>query len=209
MSFADDYFAMLEDWKQLPKYQMERRIDSLVGFVLPHLLRRELEIEAKVVIPELPMRIHSIESPAGNEPEDNRSMNIDFYVLGSGGENLFIEFKSDSRSRRSRQDEFLVKAAHAGMGVILDGILQIRESTKHKRKYDFLLEQLRQHGLITSSAATPKQDQIRVVYLQPRVLDGHGAEEVLTFEQLARVVELEFSDEAFLMRFASSLREWA
>jgi hypothetical protein len=208
MSFADDYFAMLEDWKQLPKYQMERRIDSLVGFVLPALLRRELGVEATVVIPELPLRKDSIEPPAPGQTQSNHSVNVDFYVLGRGGENLFIEFKSDSRSRRTEQDDYLLAAQRAGMRVVLDGIRQIRAATAQKKKYEVLLEKLRGCGLLEGLTPTPKQDQIRVIYLQPRALDGHDGEENLTFNQLADTIETEFAEEAFLVRFAQSVRSW-
>jgi len=36
----DEYFATLEDWKRLPAYKLETRVDSLVGFALPTVIER-------------------------------------------------------------------------------------------------------------------------------------------------------------------------
>jgi len=34
----NEYFKMMEDWKRLPAYKAEPRIDSLVGFYLPEIV---------------------------------------------------------------------------------------------------------------------------------------------------------------------------
>ena len=35
----NDYFKTLEGWKRLPAYKLETRIDSIVGFALPKIIK--------------------------------------------------------------------------------------------------------------------------------------------------------------------------
>ena len=54
------YFDMLIDWKQLPAYKLEPRIDSLVGYYLPDILNEFLGEKIVGGIPELPLRLGTI-----------------------------------------------------------------------------------------------------------------------------------------------------
>lgn len=60
MSIINSYFDLLEDWKLLPAYKLETRIDSLIGFALPQILEQALGVKIGHVIPELPLRKGSI-----------------------------------------------------------------------------------------------------------------------------------------------------
>ena len=117
-----EYFDMLEDWKRLPAYKLEVRIDSLVGFALPKVLELRFGLRTKKIIPELPIRLGTVHPKHDGKPFADRSYKVDFYVRTECEQNLFIEFKSDSGSRRGKQDEYLQLSAQAKMGAIVDGI---------------------------------------------------------------------------------------
>jgi hypothetical protein len=54
------YFEMLKDWKMLPAYKVEPRIDSLIGHYLPKIITDFLGVESIGMIPELPIRLATI-----------------------------------------------------------------------------------------------------------------------------------------------------
>jgi hypothetical protein len=56
----NEYFEMMKDWKKLPAYKAEPRIDSLVGFYLKDALTDFLGVEIIGIIPELPIRLATV-----------------------------------------------------------------------------------------------------------------------------------------------------
>ena len=61
----NDYFGMLADWKKLPAYKAEPRIDSLVGFFLPRFIGDYFNINVTGTIPELPIRSATVKKEIG------------------------------------------------------------------------------------------------------------------------------------------------
>lgn len=51
MRLINEYFDMLEDWKRLPAYKLEVRIDSFIGFALPQVIESIYGFKTKVIIP--------------------------------------------------------------------------------------------------------------------------------------------------------------
>ena len=75
-----DYFATLEDWKMLPAYKLEPRIDSLVGFSLTKISERLTGFPYRTVIPEFPIRLGTIDSSLEGTDLGQLSDKVDFYL---------------------------------------------------------------------------------------------------------------------------------
>ena len=76
------YFDMLIDWKQLPAYKLEPRIDSLVGYYLPDILNEFLGDKIVGMIPELPLRKGTLYPELEGSRQADLSTKVDFYALG-------------------------------------------------------------------------------------------------------------------------------
>ena len=107
MNTLTRYFATLRDWKHLPAYKAETRVDSIVGFALPQILEHARGLKVATVIPELPLRIGSVQPQHAEARFANKSYKVDFFVVTECGRNILIEFKTDSGSRRDGQDGYL------------------------------------------------------------------------------------------------------
>ena len=81
-SMVNEYFEMLEDWKLLPAYKLEPRIDSLVGFALQTASADLLDVQCKILIPELPIRLGTVHPQHEGTTLENRSYKVDFYIRG-------------------------------------------------------------------------------------------------------------------------------
>ena len=204
-----EYFDMLEDWKRLPAYKLEVRIDSLVGFALPRVIELKYGLHTKIIIPELPIRLGTVHPEHEGKNFCERSYKLDFYIRTTCGHNLFIEFKSDSGSRREEQDDYLQRAAKVKMKAIVEGILQISKVTSFKQKYAHLLEKLRQVQLIDEATALIDSEDIRIIYIQPKRLERDLGKEVIEYVQLADYIQRGFPDSEFMKRLSVSLQKWA
>ena len=76
MSTISDYFATLRDWKRLPAYKAETRVDSIVGFALPQVLSYARDLSVAVVVPELPLRIGSVQPEHAEAKFANKSFKV-------------------------------------------------------------------------------------------------------------------------------------
>ena len=83
-------FPTFDDWRHLPTYQLERRVDVFFGLLLPEIVETEFGIERKYleVIPEFPLRKGTLEECSVNtgrrddkRNRDNRSTKVDFAVF--------------------------------------------------------------------------------------------------------------------------------
>lgn len=206
----DKYFDMLEDWKLLPAYKLEPRIDSLVGYALQTASADLLDVQCKILIPELPIRLGTVHPQHVETHLENRSYKVDFYIRGQKGENVFIEFKTDSESIRDEQIGYLAEAEEVRMKAIVEGILKLHKATQHKQKYEHLLNKLSMGGLIDSkNQAQIADEEIRIVFVQPRIVDGGKQEDVFDFKELSKSIRQSFPEERLMMRLANSLELWA
>lgn len=205
----NEYFDLLEDWKLLPAYKLEMRIDSLVGFVLAEISSEIFEVETKVLVPELPLRKGTLYPKFDKTVSANRSYKVDFYIRGMEGENLFIEFKSDSGSIREDQDEYLQISRKRKMKKIVQGILKLWGKTRQKAKYNHLLEKLIEGGLIDESNSLLIEDEeIQIKYIKPSTSIDDEPSEVVNFKLLAESIRRVYKTDDFLRRFADSLEAW-
>jgi len=205
MNIIESFDALL-DWKKLPAYRAEPRVDFIVAGALPEILKERYKEEIKLIIPELPIRIGSI-YPKINI---NKSYKVDFYILLDGGKNIFIEFKTDSNSRRNKQDEYLQAAKNVGMKKILEGIIEISKASKYKTKYSYLLNKLISHSLIFSAKDASKikvkksiKDKIDILYIQPKSKNQNE----IGFDEIAEIMKN--SNDKFYKHFSKILKSWS
>lgn len=208
MTYLDDIFSLMDEWRHLPSYQLERRADIFFAIYLPDILRHKLSVEPQSIIPEFPVRIGTIDSRRSN----HRSYKVDYVVKLEGSlEVLFIELKTDMQSRRGKQDQYLNMSKQRGMKEILDGVQLIYSATKQKKKYKVLLHQLKKADFIYHSdpysfKIIDKDYKIKIVYIQPRATTSDD-KIVISFEDIAEI--LEGKQDELSQRFAISLRDWA
>jgi hypothetical protein len=199
--------------KKLPAYEAETRIDSIAGFALPEILFHERQLKVTLVIPELPLRIGTVQPKKENSKYANRSYKVDFFVVTTCGKNLLVEFKTDSDSRRGGQDEHLADAKREGAKKVISGILQLRNKSDYKKKYNHLVEKLANAGLVKpvgdEYAPCIENDELEILYIQPRVKKSDVGLDILDFEAVAKAIEHEFSGDDFMLAAAETFRSWA
>ena len=203
------YFAMMEDWKQLPAYKAEPRIDSLIGFYLSDMASDYFQDTITGIIPELPIRLATVQPQHEGTTYADRSYKVDFYLLGESGTNYFVEFKTDSGSRRIKQDTYLGDAKHQGMAAITGGITRIASVSSYKKKYSHLLEKLTALGLINETKQfTGKSDTIKVIYVQPRRQD-QGTIVVIDFRWISQWLTKKYAENEYEDALSRTLLRWS
>ena len=146
-------------------------------------------------------------------------------MSANGDKAILVELKTESRSRRDTQDEYLLASRTAGLHALLAGVLDILCATTAKHKYFALLEHLESMGLVRipiemrevmsrpslrgvteasrGIAITTDATECVIVYVQPHG-DGDG---IISFDEFRAVVTKH--DAPLSRRFAQSLSEWA
>jgi hypothetical protein len=220
---VDRVFDLLDAWRHLPAYQLERRADVFFALYLPAFLSNRLDCSIdRHLIPEFPARIGSIYPSLAS----NQSVRIDYVALAEDRSRAWlIELKTDAGSRRGKQDQYLRAAQQIGLHRLVAGVLQIVPATSAKRKYYCLLRSFEDLGLIevperlheamgmarvdefaeclngvriTAPDLTPE-----ILYVQPRAAQP----DEIGFDEFADW--LDALDDDMSARFARSLRNWA
>ena len=98
-------FDLLDDWRNLPAYQLERRADIFFAIHLDKIIEKILGTKIDLIIPEFPVRVGEISK---KHPELNKSFKIDYLTYSKNENKVYlIELKTDQRSRREKQDWYL------------------------------------------------------------------------------------------------------
>jgi hypothetical protein len=203
------YFEMMRDWKRLPAYKAEPRIDSVVGYYLPEILTDYCHDRITGIIPELPLRLAAIKPQHEGTTYADKSYKVDFYLLAESGKHYFVEFKTDSGSRRDEQDQYLDEAKAKGMGGIVDGISRIAAVSSFKAKYAHLLGKLATMGLINNDGVfTGQKDEIEVVYVQPRRKEA-DTRTLIDFVWISQWLTDKYPSSDFEAELARTLAAWA
>lgn|GEM_PF-572032 len=149
-------FQNLTRWRNLPKYQLERRADIFFSLYLKEIMEEKLTTDSNrvellsVIIPEFPLR-------HGNE---HHTVNVDYVMFSKSLSTVYlIEFKTDMGSLRDEQFEYLFKAkknieeAGGGFQSILTDLRRVFKATGDKQKYFHLFHLLasKELGLISMS----------------------------------------------------------
>ena len=214
-------FNRLDTWRHLPAYQLERRADIFFGLFLPdalnhHLRSRGISINRRV-IPEFPL----------GQTATKRSDKADYFALSTDCMHAFlIELKTDLRSLRDGQEQYLRQASERGIGEILRKLKSMAQAKNPhtRRKYFHLLRALADLGLmklppelehkmyerprgvydcIKEIEIEPVLPKLEVIYVLPRANDKVDC---IDFGTLAGIVEHQGEIGS---QFAHFLRRWA
>ena len=203
------YFEMLIDWKQLPAYRIEPRIDSFIGFYLPGLLNHYFSDKIIGVIPEFPLRLGTIHPEHNEKNFAQRSYKVDFYALSDCGKNYFVEVKTNSSSRRDKQDKYLHLSTKVGMKNIVEGVIQISKVSSYKIKYNYLKAKLSDLGLIDDlDNFSGKSEKIEILYVQPKRLYSDEGKLVIDFAYISDWLSSEYPNNQFALEFSDTIKKW-
>lgn len=222
-------FDMLDDWRQLPDYQLERRADIFFAIHLAEILKKCLPDhvcagDELYVIPEFPLN----KSILGLS-EDNLSVKVDYFIWNKHTREkpLLVELKTDMKSRKNKQDNYLDKAADTTLNDLLEGIKALFLNSDEYRKYFILLCKLKQLGLMEFDADKLKDliDTKRklgwteivkkiieipdikikptIIYIQPK--NDTGAKNVIAFSEIIEKLD---QHDNLTKRFCESLCKW-
>jgi hypothetical protein len=203
---VDKLFDLLDDWRNLPSYQLERRADIFFALHLETILDKILGINIDLIIPEFPVRVGEISEKL---PDLNKSFKIDYLVYSKSSQKVFlVELKTDQRSLREKQDWYLKSAAKIKVSGLIDGILKIYSATQQKTKYDKLLDKLETIKWIERVDKKPKNlncmIEPEVIYIQPT--NDTGRDNIISFDNIISV--LNDTIDPLTKRFLKSLEKW-
>ena len=233
----DGVFKLLDDWKSLPNYQLERRADIYFAYYLPMIMNKFLNpnndeegelITESCIIPEFPVRKTSLKE------EDNRSFKIDYVVFGKRTV-YFVELKTDIDSFDSEQYRNLYEAREIGVAELIMRLSLIHNASiktygENKCKYGALQERLYNVGIVYDykteifrKECSKQYNDITIIYIQPicdtesmkkkkdktleQIKQNNSAEVVITFKDVIEALRTETSDD-LASRFCKSLQEW-
>ncbi len=223
MNIIAEIFQRMDKWRNLPKYALERRADIFFGVYLKSVLESKYNIQIKAeIIPEFPVHKASIYPNVQN----NQSFNVDFVAFSEDSKKAFlIELKTDIGSRRDIQDDYLTAATKVGFTKLIQGLIEIFQATKKKRKYFHLFKMLEDADIIelpiqlqsrifsknmTGVNALIGEVKIvspvmknQVVYVQPT---GDG-ENIISFNEFGSLIA-RYND-PITKRFVESLKTWS
>jgi hypothetical protein len=203
-----EYFEMMIDWKKLPAYKAEPRIDSLIGFFLKPILDEFLSEKIDGIIPELPIRLGTVRPELENTKYSDRSYKVDFFAIGNNGTNYLVEFKTDTKSRRNKQDEYLQVSKKLGTHKIIDGVLRIANVSSYKTKYIHLKDKLRNVGLLNEKFDySGKNKGLEIIYVQPSNYQNEKL--VIDFNWIADWLDKKSTNDSFDKELANALRKWS
>lgn len=207
----DKVFDLLDHWRNLPDYQLERRADIYFAIYLNKILEGSLGCQVVKVIPEFPVWKGTINP----EIKSNHSLKIDYMVICKD-KTLFVELKTDDLSRRTEQDENLKKAQEVNIKNLIDGLLQINQNTKSNKKYLNLLNEFKEIAWLKEENEvwenSSQDTDIEIIYIQPTIKEKNKEEDkkyktrTISFEEIANILVEINSD--LSKRFAESLRKW-
>jgi len=205
-SNIDNVFSLLDTWRNLPAYQLERRSDIFFAIHLPIIINKKFGINAEYIVPEFPVRIGTLYRDK-QLTNPNLSFKIDYVVVSNTAKRIFlVELKTDNGSRREKQDWYLEKAKEIGLTSLINGILDIYRATNSKKKYSNLLNLLIEIGFLSKDyqIITANDYQIEIIYIQPDT--DQPDKNILTFDNVASML---MNESDFLTkRFVESLLRW-
>lgn len=199
MNEVEKIFDILGDWYKLPKYQLERRIDIFFVLYLPEILKKRynIDIDYSNIIPEFPIR----------KNEGYSSTNADYVVLYEKNNNLrmlFIELKTDMKSVKDQQINYYNQVKEKSIKTILEDVEKIKNHSKQKRKYNYLLDKLNYYR--DKCIEDNDEEDIKVSYILPKYTNKlECIDDMITFEDIIEV--LEQKNDEFSKQFCNLLSD--
>lgn len=193
----------LDDWRHLPKYQMERRADLFFGLFISQIVAGHTGKRIhSIVVPEFPFRHNK------NNTDTNHTVNFDYVLFSEDGKFVYIlELKTDANSVDDDQLKYLNKASESGFVQIKEGIEKVKLKTKHDMKYDCLFSLLEKVQVdspetvllyLSPSLDNAKRDKVLKIV--------KNEDNIITFAMAADL--LEKTGGAVECHFATFLRRW-
>jgi len=143
-------FRLLQQWRDLPAYRLESRADPFFGLFMREVVAARVgQSLRESMIPEFPLRRGTLWGE--DVPGANASTKVDYALFSLDGRAVYlVELKTDQRSRRDEQDEYLRESASGGFRRLVDGVLKIASvtDTTYVRKYLHLLRALETLGFL-------------------------------------------------------------
>jgi hypothetical protein len=223
MNAINQLFDLLDRWRHLPKYQLERRADIFFALYLREFLQERFKIQlAPELVPEFPIHLAAIYG----EDTGEKSCNVDFLAIAADHSvAFFVELKTEGLSRHDEQDNYLLAAQRVGLPALLSGVFRIAAASRKKPKYLHLLFLLERLGLVSLPPAIRQRHAtgdlrgltrdlamaavqvvmcpIQVIYFQPAASN----ENEIGFAEFGKW--LERFDDPLSQRFRQSLRSWS
>jgi hypothetical protein len=214
MDHINEIFYRLDEWRNLPSYQLERRFDIFFSLYLPSILNSKYKTTISGILPEFPVRVGFIKS---GHKRPNKSFKIDYLALSTKDKRAyFVELKTDNGSIRKEQMENMKEAKRLGLRKLIDGIIDVHSAaaitySKYKTKHLFLLEKLRDLELVVKKDekyVSVKTDfEIKIVLIEPQKSTQTLNEcDIILFEEIIPIINL--NKDAFSMRISKSLKLW-
>ncbi|MCM1302408.1 MAG: hypothetical protein NC226_11905 [Bacteroides cellulosilyticus] len=211
-------FDLLTDWRELPAYQLERRADIFFALYLDDLLKHcgyFAPDERLTIIPEFPAK----------HADSHQSDRID-YMVYSERKIVYVELKTDNRSIRSEQAEYLHNIQQKDLKEVFGNIISIYHATAARKKYLKLIEKLDRwidydKAQQVENRCTLRYDNIaqvesvKVVYILPTKDDRYEHRQIcfdtpIYFDTLIEMLRLpEYADDPIAQAFADALAKWA
>ncbi len=156
-TIEEKIFETLDDWRHLPKYQLERRADIFFAIYLKEILKRCLDGNPIIdlIIPEFPIR---------KNKKNYLSCNIDYMCLSKNKDKnkgiiYFVELKTDNDSVKDEQYKLMKEFDEQKPEDFINGIiaLTLQENSKSKRtlakwrKYIYLFQVFEENGCLNSN----------------------------------------------------------
>ena len=198
------YFDLMVDWKKLPAYRFEPRIDSFIGYYLPEIISYYRKAEIIDIIPEFPIRGKTVFPDFPNE----KSFRVDFLLISKENPNFLVEVKTDSSSRRENQDSYLSRAKEEKLGSLINGIKPIYQATKAKKKYQHLIEKLQKLSLLNEDHEyIGKNEELEIIYIKPS--NKNNEENIINFMEVSEWLrKREDTGDPFERCFKKALLKW-
>ena len=201
----DKYFTQLLDWKKLPAYKLETRVDSFIGYYLKDILEKFTNNKIVEIIPEFPLRVGTI-YPKINI---NKSFKVDFLAISENKTHYLIEFKTDSKSRRKKQDNYLDIAKDIKLKKLIDGLKKIYKATsvEYTDKYKHLIEKLFKIKIINETIDfIGKNEELDIIYIQPSNINDE--QNIIDFDFIIKYLKNVDTHNTFEEEFIKVLCEW-
>ena len=162
-SMIKKLFTRMDDWRHLPSYQLERRVDLFFSLYIPEVISKIFECEVKdELIPEFPVKLSIIYNNKNNDKSfdfdaknynlnSNHSVKIDYVAITKNHEKAFlIELKTDKHSIKPEQVKNLFYSGD-DFSALIGGIQEIycnsASDSIYRNKYNCLLNKLDSMGL--------------------------------------------------------------
>ena len=167
--------CLLDRWRHLPAYQLERRADILFAMFLPEVLKKRFGTSDLCLIPEFPIK----KSLFQDDPT-YQSINVDYLAVSADlTRGFLIELKTDMMSIDKEQVCRLKCASRKGIAEIVCGLKSIARSSSVTKsrvirgKYYFLLKEIERLGLIRISDVDGFERVMKPAQFKKEIYDGH------------------------------------